>query len=147
MELNSEYQVLSVEEKPEKPKSHYAVTGLYFYDGRVCELAKQLQPSSRGELEITGLNQLYLREGRLKAQVLGRGFAWMDAGTVASLMEAAVFVETVQNRQGVVVSAPEEIAYYAGWIDKAKLLESAALYGKSPYGEHLCRVAEDRFLR
>ena len=147
MELNSEYQVLSVEEKPEKPKSHYAVTGLYFYDGRVCELAKQLQPSSRGELEITGLNQLYLREGRLKAQVLVRGFAWMDAGTVASLMEAAVFVETVQNRQGVVVSAPEEIAYYAGWIDKAKLLESAALYGKSPYGEHLCRVAEDRFLR
>lgn len=147
MELDGAGRVLSVEEKPERPRSNYCVTGLYFYDEDAVRMAKKLKPSARGELEITGLNQLYLREGRLKAQVLGRGFAWMDAGTVASLMEAAVFVETVQNRQGVVVSAPEEIAYYAGWIDKAKLLESAALYGKSPYGEHLCRVAEDRFLR
>ncbi len=147
MELDGAGQVLSVEEKPERPRSNYCVTGLYFYDGDAVRMAKKLKPSARGELEITDMNRLYLREGRLRAQVLGRGFAWMDAGTVASLMEAAVFVETVQNRQGVVVSAPEEIAYYAGWIDKAKLLESAALYGKSPYGEHLCRVAEDRFLR
>ncbi|MEY8311811.1 glucose-1-phosphate thymidylyltransferase RfbA [Oscillospiraceae bacterium 42-9] len=147
MELDGAGRVLSVEEKPERPRSNYCVTGLYFYDGDAVRMAKKLKPSARGELEITDMNRLYLREGRLRAQVLGRGFAWMDAGTVASLMEAAVFVETVQNRQGVVVSAPEEIAYYAGWIDKAKLLESAALYGKSPYGEHLCRVAEDRFLR
>ncbi len=147
MELDGAGRVLSVEEKPERPRSNYCVTGLYFYDEDAVRMAKKLKPSARGELEITDMNRLYLREGRLRAQVLGRGFAWMDAGTVASLMEAAVFVETVQNRQGVVVSAPEEIAYYAGWIDKAKLLESAALYGKSPYGEHLCRVAEDRFLR
>ena len=135
MELDGAGRVLSVEEKPERPRSNYCVTGLYFYDGDAVRMAKKLKPSARGELEITDMNRLYLREGRLRAQVLGRGFAWMDAGTVASLMEAAVFVETVQNRQGVVVSAPEEIAYYAGWIDKAKLLESAALYGKSPYGE------------
>ena len=147
MELGSEHQVLSVEEKPEEPKSHYAITGLYFYDRRVCELAKQLKLSERGELEITDLNRLYLQEHRLKAQVLGRGFAWMDTGTVSSLMEAAVFVQAVQERQGVVISAPEEIAYYAGWISKDELLESAELYGKSPYGEHLKRVAEDRFLR
>lgn len=147
MELDGAGRVLSVEEKPERPRSNYCVTGLYFYDGDAVRMAKKLKPSARGELEITDMNRLYLREGRLRAQILGRGFAWMDAGTVASLMEAAVFVETVQNRQGMVVSAPEEIAYYAGWIDKAKLLESAALYGKSPYGEHLCRVAEDRFLR
>lgn len=147
MELDGAGRVLSVEEKPERPRSNYCVTGLYFYDGDAVRMAKKLKPSARGELEITDMNRLYLREGRLRAQVLGRGFAWMDAGTVASLMEAAVFVETVQNRQGVVVSAPEEIAYYAGWIDRPKLLESAALYGKSPYGEHLRRVAEDRFLR
>ena len=147
MELGSEHQVLSVEEKPDNPKSHYAITGLYFYDSHVCELAKRLKPSKRGELEITDLNRLYLQENRLKAQVLGRGFAWMDTGTVGSLMEAAVFVQTVQERQGVVISAPEEIAYYAGWIDKGALLESAKLYGKSAYGGHLQRVAEDRFLR
>lgn len=147
MELGSEHQVLSVEEKPEGPKSHYAITGLYFYDRRVCELAKQLRPSERGELEITDLNRLYLKANRLKAQVLGRGFAWMDTGTVGSLMEAAVFVQAVQERQGVVISAPEEIAYYAGWISKDELFESVELYGKSPYGEHLKRVAEDRFLR
>ena len=109
-------------------------------------MAKELTPSARGELEITDLNRLYLRENKLKAQVLGRGFAWLDTGTVDSLMEAGTFVETVQNRQGVVISAPEEIAYHAGWIGKAKLLENARLYGKSPYGEHLRRVAEDRFL-
>lgn len=147
VEFDSRHNVVSVEEKPENPKSNYCITGLYIYSGGVSELAKKLVPSVRGELEITDLNRLYLQGNRLKAQVLGRGFAWMDTGTVDSLMEAATFVETVQNRQGVVISAPEEIAYYAGWIDKGKLLENAALYGKSPYGEHLRRVAEDRFLR
>ena len=147
VEFDESGKALSIEEKPKKPKSNYAVPGLYFYDNDVVEIAKNVKPSARGEIEITSINNEYLRRGILKVETLGRGFAWMDAGTVASLMEAAVFVETVQNRQGVVVSAPEEIAYYAGWIDKAKLLESAALYEKSPYGEHLCRVAEDRFLR
>ncbi len=147
VELDSRHNVVSVEEKPEKPKSNYCITGLYFYSAGVSELAKKLAPSARGELEITDLNRLYLQENRLKAQVLGRGFAWMDTGTVDSLMEAATFVETVQNRQGVVISAPEEIAYYVGWIDRAKLLENAKLYGKSSYGEHLRLVAEDRFLR
>lgn len=147
VEFDSHHNVVSVEEKPENPKSNYCITGLYFYSSGVSELAKKLDPSARGELEITDLNRLYLQENRLKAQVLGRGFAWMDTGTVDSLMEAAIFVETVQNRQGVVISAPEEIAYYAGWIGKAKLLENARLYGKSPYGEHLRRVAENKFLR
>ena len=147
MELDSGYRVLSVEEKPDDPRSHYAITGLYFYDSRVCELAKRLKPSPRGELEITDLNRLYLQEDRLRAQVLGRGFAWMDTGTVSSLMEASVFVQAVQERQGVVISAPEEIAYYAGWNGKSRLMKSAELYGKSTYGEHLRRVAEDRFLR
>lgn len=147
VEFDGEHRVLSVEEKPDNPKSHYAITGLYFYDSHVCEMAKRLKPSERGELEVTDLNSLYLQENRLKAQVLGRGFAWMDTGTVGSLMEAAVFVQAVQERQGVVISAPEEIAYYAGWIDKGALLESAKLYEKSAYGGHLQRVAEDRFLR
>lgn len=147
MELDAGHRVISLEEKPKNPKSNYCVTGLYFYDGQVVKMAKRVQPSSRGELEITDLNRLYLDEGRLKAQVLGRGFAWMDTGTVGSLMEAATFVETVQSRQGVVISAPEEIAYYAGWIDKKQLLEAAENCGKSLYGEHLRRVAEDRFIR
>lgn len=146
VEFDAYHNVISVEEKPENPKSNYCITGLYFYGGGVSERVKKLDPSPRGELEITDLNRLYLQESRLKAQVLGRGFAWMDTGTVDSLMEAATFVETVQNRQGVVISAPEEIAYYAGWINKEKLLKNARLYGKSPYGEHLRRVAEDRFL-
>lgn len=146
MELGPEQQVISVEEKPDNPKSHYAITGLYFYDSQVCGLAKQLKPSERGELEITDLNRLYLERDRLKAQVLGRGFAWMDTGTVGSLMEAAVFVQAVQERQGVVISAPEEIAYYAGWIGKKELLEGAGLYGKSAYGEHLRGVARGMFI-
>ena len=145
VEFDQNYRILSLEEKPDKPKSNYCVTGLYFYDGRAPELAKKLQPSARGELEITDLNRLYLAEDRLRVQVLGRGFAWMDTGTVESLMQAAVFVEAVQNRQGVVISAPEEIAYQAGWIGQRELREAAALYGKSPYGEHLLRVAENRF--
>ena len=145
VEFDQNYRILSLEEKPERPKSNYCVTGLYFYDGRAPELAKGLKPSPRGELEITVLNRLYLEENRLRVQVLGRGFAWMDTGTVESLMQAAVFVEAVQNRQGVVISAPEEISYQAKWIGRQELLEAAALYGKSPYGEHLLRVAENKF--
>ena len=145
VEFDQDYRILSIEEKPEHPKSNYCVTGLYFYDGRAAELAKRLKPSQRGELEITDLNRLYLEEDCLRVQVLGRGFAWMDTGTVDSLMQASVFVEAVQNRQGVVISAPEEIAYQAEWIGRRELLKAAALYGKSPYGEHLRRVAEGRF--
>jgi len=146
MELDQERNVLSVEEKPKHPKSNYCITGLYVYDGRAPELARRLRPSKRNELEITDLNRLYLNEGRLRAQILGRGFAWMDMGTMGSLMEASVFVETVQNRQGVVISAPEEIAYHEKWIGSDELLRAAELYGNSPYGEHLRRVSEDKFL-
>lgn len=146
MELDHGKNVISVEEKPQQPKSNYCITGLYVYDGRASKLAKQLCPSTRNELEITDLNRLYLDEGRLRAQILGRGFAWMDMGTMDSLMETALFVETVQNRQGVVISAPEEIAYHEKWISREQLLSAADLYGNSPYGEHLRRVSEDRFL-
>jgi len=146
MELDHERNVLSVEEKPKHPRSNYCITGLYVYDGRAPELAKQLCPSKRNELEITDLNRLYLDEGKLRAQILGRGFAWMDMGTMDSLMEASVFVDTVQNRQGVVISAPEEIAYHEKWIGRGELLRAAALYGNSPYGKHLRRVSEDKFL-
>ncbi len=146
VEFDKEGNVLSVEEKPEKPKSNYCITGLYFYDNRVVEMAKKVKPSARGELEITDLNRLYLEEDNLKVQILGRGFAWLDTGTMESLMDASSFVQTVQNRQGVVISAPEEVAYHAGWIDKERLLQSAELYGKSPYGEHLKRVANDRLI-
>ena len=145
VEFDKNRNVISVEEKPQHPKSNYCITGLYFYDNRVVKMAKQVQPSARGELEITDLNRLYLNEGKLKVQLLGRGFAWLDTGTMDSLMEASVFVQTVQNRQGVVISAPEEIAYMEGLITKNQLLESAKLYGKSPYGEHLQIVAEDKF--
>jgi len=145
VEFDKDYRILSLEEKPKQPRSNYCITGLYFYDGRAAELAKRLTPSARGELEITDLNRLYLEEDRLRVQVLGRGFAWMDTGTVESLMQAAVFVEAVQNRQGVVISAPEEIAYQAKWIGQQELRKAAVLYGKSPYGEHLLRVAENRF--
>ena len=146
VEFDEKRRVISVEEKPEHPKSNYSITGLYFYDNRVTDFAKRVRPSQRGELEITDLNKLYLDENHLKVQVLGRGFAWMDTGTMDSLMEAASFVENVQKRQDVVISAPEEVAYYEGWITKEKLLESAEAYGKSPYGDHLRRVAEDRFV-
>lgn len=146
VEFDKDLNVLSVEEKPSKPKSNYCITGLYFYDNKVVEYAKRVKPSSRGELEITDLNKLYLEDSSLKVQILGRGFAWLDTGTMDSLMDAATFVQTVQNRQGVVISAPEEIAFHEEWITKEKLLESAAMYGKSPYGEHLKRVAEGRLL-
>lgn len=146
VEFDKDLNVLSVEEKPSNPKSNYCITGLYFYDNRVVEYAKRVKPSLRGELEITDLNKLYLENGSLKVQILGRGFAWLDTGTMDSLMDAATFVQTVQNRQGVVISAPEEIAFHEEWITKEKLLESAAMYGKSPYGEHLKRVAEGKML-
>lgn len=146
VEFDKDRNVLSVEEKPENPKSNYCITGLYFYDNRVVEMAKKVKPSQRGELEITDLNRIYLENNSLKVQILGRGFAWLDTGTMDSLMEAATFVQTVQNRQGIVISAPEEIAYYEKWINKEQLLESAKLYGKSPYGEHLLRVTENRII-
>jgi glucose-1-phosphate thymidylyltransferase len=146
VEFDSKKKVVSVEEKPENPKSNYAITGLYFYPAGVSKMAKQVKPSKRGELEITDLNRLYLDDDKLKVQILGRGFAWLDTGTMESLMEAASFVQTVQNRQGVVISAPEEIAYYERWITKEQLLHTADLYGKSPYGEHLRTVAEDKII-
>lgn len=143
VEFDAEKNVISVEEKPQQPKSNFCITGLYFYDNRVAKLAERVKPSPRGELEITDLNRLYFEQGDLKVQILGRGFAWLDTGTMDSLMEAATFVQNVQNRTGLVISAPEEIAYYEGWITREKLLESAALYGKSPYGQHLRHVAEE----
>ena len=143
VEFDKDRNVLSVEEKPENPKTNYCITGLYFYDKRVVEMAKKVKPSKRGELEITDLNRLYLEEEDLKVQILGRGFAWLDTGTVESLMQAAEFVQTVQNRQGVVISAPEEIAFYEKWITKEELIKSARMYGKSTYGEHLMRVDEN----
>ena len=137
-------RVTSIEEKPEQPKSNYAVTGLYFYPEDVCKRANQVRPSARGELEITTLNEMYLKDDQLDVQLLGRGFAWLDTGTMQALLQAANFVETIETRQGITVSAPEEIAYINGWIDKNKLLESAKTYGKSPYGLHLKAVAEGK---
>ena len=137
-------KVTSIEEKPKEPKSNYAVTGLYFYPAGVSAMANRVKPSARGELEITTLNDMYLKEGILDVQLLGRGFAWLDTGTMASLLQAANFVEMIQSRQGVTISAPEEVAFVNGFIDREKLLESAAAYGKSPYGEHLKAVAEGR---
>ena len=146
VEFDKQKNVISVEEKPKNPKSNYCITGLYFYPKGVAAKAKQVKPSARGELEITDLNRLYLDDGNLKVQILGRGFAWLDTGTMDSLMEASTFVQTVQNRQGVVISALEEIAFLEGWITKEQLIESAKLYGKSPYGAHLMRVAEDKLV-
>ena len=144
VEFDDSGKVISVEEKPEHPKSNYAITGLYFYDKRVVELAKQVKPSARGELEITSLNAMYLEKGDLDVQLLGRGFAWLDTGTMDSLVDAADFVRMVEKRQGIKISAPEEIAYRNGWITREKLLESAERYGKSPYGAHLKQVAENK---
>lgn len=134
----------NIEEKPAQPKSNYAVTGLYFYPGDVSKRANQVKPSARGELEITTLNEMYLNDGLLDVQLLGRGYAWLDTGTMDSLLEAAEFVQMISKRQGITISAPEEIAYINGWIDKEKLLESAQRYGKSPYGAHLKAVAEGK---
>ena len=144
VEFDKNGKAVSIEEKPKQPKSNYAVTGLYFYDRNVVERAKQVKPSARGELEITDLNRMYLEDGLLDVKTLGRGFAWLDTGTMDSLVEAADFVQMVEKRQGIKISAPEEIAYRNGWITKEELLASADLYGKSPYGAHLRAVAEER---
>lgn len=144
VEFDADGRVLSVEEKPKCPKSNYAVTGLYFYPKGVSEKAKKVEPSDRGELEITTLNEIYLNEGNLKVELFGRGFAWLDTGTMNSLVDAADFVRMVEQRQGVKISAPEEIAFHYGWISKEELLESAERYGKSPYGKHLKLVADGK---
>lgn len=144
VEFDEKGQVLSIEEKPEKPKSNYCVTGLYFYDNKVVSYAKKLRPSKRGELEITDLNNLYLKEGRLDVITLGRGFAWLDTGTIEALSDASEFVRVIEKRQGIMISAIEEIAYINGWITNEKLLLSAEKYGKSPYGKHLRKVAEGK---
>ena len=145
VEFDENGKAISIEEKPVNPKSNYAVTGLYFYPKGVAEKAEQVKPSARGELEITTLNDMYLQEGTLSVELLGRGFAWLDTGTFKSLLEAAEFVEMNQSRQNIQISAPEEIAYVKGWINKEQLLKAAEAYGKSPYGEHLKRVANDKF--
>ena len=145
VEFDAGGKAISIEEKPKNPKSNYAVTGLYFYDRKVCERAKNLKPSARGELEITDLNRIYLEEGKLNVITLGRGYAWLDTGTMYSLAEATEFVRVIQNREGIQISAPEEIAYNKGWITKEKLMEAAEAYGKSPYGRHLRNVAEGKY--
>jgi glucose-1-phosphate thymidylyltransferase len=142
MEFDTNWNILSVEEKPQNPKSNYCITGLYFYPKGVAFKAKQVKPSARGELEITTLNDMYLQDGNLKGQILGRGFAWLDTGTMDSLVEATTFVQMIEKRQGVKISAPEEIAFRKGWISKEELINSAQKYGKSPYGQHLRKVAD-----
>ena len=144
VEFDENGKAVSIEEKPANPKSNYCVTGLYFYDKRVVEMAKKVRPSGRGELEITDLNRLYLEDGSLNVVTLGRGYAWLDTGTMDALSEAAEFVRVIEDRQGIQISAIEEIAYKNGWITKEKLLESANRYGKSPYGKHLKDVADGK---
>ena len=146
VEFDSEGRPVSIVEKPKEPKSNYAVTGLYFYDNRVVEFAKSLKPSARGELEITDINQIYLEMGDLDIKLMGRGFAWLDTGTVDALADASNFIRTVENLQGIMVSAPEEIAYNMRWISKKTLVESAKKYGKSAYGQHLMKVAEGKIM-
>lgn len=144
VEFDETGKVISVEEKPQKPKSNYAITGLYFYPAGVSQRANAVKPSARGELEITTLNEMYLKEELLDVQLLGRGFAWLDTGTMDSLVEAADFVQMIEKRQSIKISAPEEIAYRNSWISGEKLLESASRYGKSPYGMHLKAVADGK---
>lgn len=146
VEFNEQGKAISIEEKPTQPKSNYAVTGLYFYDKKVCERAKSLKPSPRGELEITDLNRIYLEENMLNVVTLGRGYAWLDTGTVDSLSEAAEFVRVIESREGIQISALEEIAYRNGWITKEQLTEAAESYGKSPYGKHLQNVALGKYI-
>ena len=146
VEFDDNGKVISVEEKPRHPKSNYCITGLYFYDNRVVEYAKQVKPSARGELEIPDLNRMYLEDGTLNVKLLGRGYAWLDTGTMDSLAEATAFVRTIQQWQGIEISAPEEIAYTNQWISREKLLEAAQRYGKSPYGEHLRKVAAGKII-
>lgn len=144
VEFDENGKVISVEEKPQHPKSNYCITGLYFYDNRVVDMAKRVKPSARGELEITDLNRFYLEDGTLNVQLLGRGYAWLDTGTMDSLVDAADFVRTIETRQGSQIAALEEIAFNEGWINKETLLQSAQRYGKSPYGQHLMHVAEGK---
>ena len=144
VEFDDDGRVVSVEEKPQEPKSNYAITGLYFYDNRVVKYAKALKPSPRGELEITDLNRVYLEQGDLTVKLMGRGYAWLDTGTMDNLLEAGQFVSMIEKRQGIKISAPEEIAYSKGWIDGQALLKSAEKYGKSTYGQHLKRVAQGK---
>lgn len=146
VEFDKDGKAISIEEKPKNPKSNYCVTGLYFYDNRVCEFAKQVKPSHRDELEITDLNRMYLEDGTLDVVTLGRGYAWLDTGTVDSLADATEFVKVIENRQGIKIAAIEEIAYKNGWIAKNKIIESADLYGKSTYGTHLRKVAEGKIM-
>ena len=146
VEFDKDGKVVSIEEKPQEPKSNYAVTGLYFYPSGVSQMAESVKPSARGELEITTLNDMYLQDKKLDVQLLGRGFAWLDTGTVDSLVDAADFVRMIEKRQGIKISAPEEIAYKNGWITKEQLLESAQQYGKSPYGKHLRKVADNKLI-
>lgn len=147
VEFDENYKALSLEEKPKNPKSNYAVTGLYFYPSGVSEMAKQVKPSARGELEITTLNQMYLEKDVLDCDIMGRGFSWLDTGTMDSLMQAAGFIQTIQNMQGIIVASPEEIAYRYKMIDKEQLLKAAEKYGKSPYGHHLRMVADGKMPR
>ncbi|MCI6152836.1 MULTISPECIES: glucose-1-phosphate thymidylyltransferase RfbA [Fusobacterium] len=144
VEFDKDGKAISIEEKPEHPKSNYCVTGLYFYDNRVVDFAKKVRPSKRGELEITDLNKMYLEDGTLNVITLGRGYAWLDTGTMDSLAEATEFIKTIENRQGIQIASLEEIAYLHKWIDKEKLLEAAKKYGKSNYGQYLLKVAEDK---
>ena len=146
VEFDSNHEAISIVEKPEHPASNYAVTGLYFYDARVTEFAKQVKPSARGELEITDLNKLYLKDGSLHVQTLGRGYAWLDTGTMDSLYEAGEFVRTVQRAQGLPIAVAEEIAFENGWITADQLMEAAIKYGKSPYGKHLKDVANHKII-
>ena len=146
VEFDKANKVVSIEEKPEHPASNYAVTGLYFYDERVTEFAKQVKPSARGELEITDLNRLYLQDGSLSVQTLGRGYAWLDTGTMDSLYEAGEFVRTVQRAQGLPIAVVEEVAYENGWITRDELVEAGRMYGKSPYGQHLLDVANNKII-
>lgn len=144
VEFDKDGNFLSVEEKPKNPKSNYCITGFYFYPAGISELAKQVKPSARGELEITTLNDMFLQKGDLKVNVFGRGMTWFDTGTMESLLQAAEFVHMIEDRQSVQISAPEEIGYRFGWIDRKGLMVSAEKYGKSPYGEHLRAVAEEK---
>ena len=144
VEFDENGKVISVEEKPQHPKSNYCITGLYFYDNRVVDMAKRVKPSARGELEITDLNRFYLEDGTLNVQLLSRGYAWLDTGTMDSLVDAADFVRTIETRQGSQIAALEEIAFTEGWIDRETLLQSAQRYGKSPYGQHLMHVVEGK---
>lgn len=146
VEFDKNGKAVSIEEKPKNPKSNYCVTGLYFYDNRVVEMAKKVKPSARGELEITDLNRMYLEEGMLNVVTLGRGYAWLDTGTMDALADASEFVRVIESRQGIMLSAVEEIAYRNGWIGKDRLIEAAEMYGKSSYGKHLMQVANDKIL-